>query len=343
MKHGTMPDSEKAISRLVCGCDRLVAHGVSHLDAAFARGINAFDTARIYWRSEGILGEWIHALGLREEVFLITKGGHPVDRHRPGNLREQVLRDLERSLHDLRTDHIDLYLLHYDVPTIPAEIIVEILTEIKASNRVGAVGGANFTLERVKQIKAAAEASGGAKLAAVSVQLSLPTLVAPMWPWPGSVSIGGDEQKAARHWYESEAMPVFAYSCLGRGFFSRAYRSSHERTARADARPGTHGDVAWLESVLGSRDNEEKHRRAVELAERLNLTPAQVGLAYVLAKGARVFAVAGWSDTATCELNAAAVDVSLDERELAWLDLKTPIGDMPWSRPGGGGSIPRTS
>jgi aryl-alcohol dehydrogenase-like predicted oxidoreductase len=331
MKHGTMAGSEKAISRLVCGCDRLVAHGASHLDAAFARGINAFDTARIYWRSERVLGEWMHALGMREEVFLITKGGHPVDRHPPVNLREQILRDLERSFHDLRTDHIDLYLLHYDVPTVPAEIIVEILTEIKATNRVGAVGGANFTAERVKDIKAAAEASGGAKFAAVSVQLSLPTLVAPMWPWPGSVSIGGDEQSAERDWYESEGMPVFAYSCLGRGFFSRAYRTSRERIAHVAARPGVHGDVTWLESVLGSRDNVEKHRRAAELAERLNLTAAQVGLAYVLAKGPRIFAVAGWSDAATCDLNVAAVDVSLEEREIAWLDLRTPKNDVPWS------------
>ncbi len=326
MRFGTIEGSPKPVSRIVCGCDRLRSQGAAHLDAAFARGINAFDTARAYWGSERVLGEWMQAHGVREQVFVITKGGYPHARQRQQNLRRQIQLDIECSLRELRTDHVDLYLLHYDAPDTPAGMIVEVMNEIKASGKARALGVSNFSLARVQEIQLLAHASGESALAAVSVQLSLPTLVSPMWPVQGSVSIGGEQGAAARAWYACKRMPVLAYSCLGRGFFSSNYWNDAGEAARspAGAVAGLHGDIPWLNSVLNSPENREKHLRAAELGRHRNATAAQIALAYVLQTGLDLYAVLGWSEVSHCELNVAALELDLDEREIAWLELTVP-------------------
>jgi len=295
-----------------------------HLDAAFERGINAFDTARIYHGSESVLGEWMAAHGLREQIFIITKGGFPQRaRHRASY--DEVQWDLDRSLQELRTDYVDLFFLHYDALEVPPEDLVELLEAVRDSGRARAVGVSNIALKRIQECDAASASLGAPRLSAISVQFSLPVPQVPMWPWPGSISIAGDAGRPARAWYATHGISVFAYSSLARGFFSDAFwRGLCEPTPTVSRpRAGLHGDVPWLKAVFHSPDNLERYRRAQQLAQRRNVTPAQVGIAYIAHARFNVYVIAGWSDIPRCEENIAAFDLKLSPEEIAWLELAT--------------------
>src|SRR6476661_8502746 len=105
------------------------------LDYWIQNGGNAIDTARVYsdWipgekhRSERIVGDWLKAAGIREQIVLATKAGHPLFenssrvRLSPSELRQ----DLEDSLETLGTDYIDVWFLHRDDERIPVEQIID--------------------------------------------------------------------------------------------------------------------------------------------------------------------------------------------------------------------------
>ena len=79
------------------------------------------DTAEMYGNgaSEQILGDWMAARGARDRIVLATKAS-PGKKEHPlaaGEIRAAA----ERSLRNLRTDHIDLYYAHYDDATTPLE------------------------------------------------------------------------------------------------------------------------------------------------------------------------------------------------------------------------------
>ena len=100
------------------------------------RGVNYIDTARGYTVSESFLGEALEG-GLREKFVLATKS--------MSRTKEAMAQDIETSLHNLRTDYIDLYQIHN--PSL-AELeqvaapggALEALLEAKAAGRIGHIG-----------------------------------------------------------------------------------------------------------------------------------------------------------------------------------------------------------
>ena len=91
------------------------------LDAFIEAGGNAFDTAHGYGGgdSEMLIGLWMRQRGNRDDVFLIDKGDTHKVESRVTSLPEELKSDLDESLIRLRTDYIDLYMLHRDDPVIP--------------------------------------------------------------------------------------------------------------------------------------------------------------------------------------------------------------------------------
>ena len=95
------------------------------LDAAYEAGYRAFDTAGIWQLGgrEGVLGDWLAATGVREEVVIIGKGAHPsIPAFRSRMHARAITSDLEWSLRRLRTDYLDLFLLHRDDAQSPSKI-----------------------------------------------------------------------------------------------------------------------------------------------------------------------------------------------------------------------------
>lgn len=127
-------------------------------------GGNVIDTAHVYsdWvppeiaRSERIIGDWLAETGKRNEIVLVTKGGHPSmlggnpDMHKSRMRKEDMIKDLDSSLAKLRTDWIDIYFYHRDDLAIPVEETVEVMEDFVRQGKIRYYGCSNWTPERMK-------------------------------------------------------------------------------------------------------------------------------------------------------------------------------------------------
>jgi len=310
----------KPVTQLVLGTMVLKGDdepkGLDLLDCAYEAGWTALDTAQIYCggESERILGRWLSSRGVRDEMFIITKGGHPSrDRNRVTSF--DIAADLHDSLARLRTDYIDLYLLHRDDPDLPVGPIVETLNEHIQAGCVRAIGGSNWTHERIEEANAYAEAHGLVPFAASSPNFSLADQVESPWG-KGCITISGPDGADVRAWYERAGMPVFTWSSLARGFFSGRVRGNDPEGAK---------EILEESSVRAycCDENFQRLQRAEQLADQKGLSVAQIALAYVLAQPFNVFPIVGAATPSEIDSNLAALDVRLTESECAWLDLRS--------------------
>ncbi|BBY06245.1 aldo/keto reductase [Mycobacterium noviomagense] len=322
MDYGKVAGIDKPVSRIVFGTDRLRGRRLpwsptrsleqqafSLLDKSFELGCNTFDTARMYWDSERTLGAWIRARRNRDNVVVVSKGCAPnLLLGRPRVSPSVVSHDLHASLKALRTDCIDLYLLHYDDPTAPVEPLMEQLNRHVDEGKIKAIGASNWSHERIAAANTFAARNGLKPFSASSVQFSLAEWTQAFYP--GAVTLAGDGQHVAREWYAAQELPVFAYSSLARGFFSDHYQPENPDLNRVSR---------WCASHFGSEENIQRLERTRSFAREHHLTVAQVALAYVLCHPLHAFAVVGCTTSEKFAENVAALSVKLDEATLHWL------------------------
>lgn len=116
------------------------------LASAYEHGIRLFDTAPIYGfgLSEQRLGEFFQ--GKREEVFFISKSGvswHESKRVNMTNDPKVTLKMLEQSLRDLRSDYIDLYMIHWPDQNVDIRKPMEVLAKAKLEGKIKHIGLCN--------------------------------------------------------------------------------------------------------------------------------------------------------------------------------------------------------
>jgi aryl-alcohol dehydrogenase-like predicted oxidoreductase len=276
------------------------------LDALFEMGCTSFDLAASYMLggTERLFGAWMASRGHRDRLYLVSKGGHPhpiFGRHRLG--RRALWADLEGSLRRLRVDRLDLYLLHKDDVSEPLESILETMTVCLRQGKIAAWGVSNWTDDRVRAMSELAGRTGAAGLSASSPHDSLVRWTRP--PWPGSVSIAGDEGASGRAYHEETQLPVLAWSPLGGGFFG------------AGMRAGPYASTANL----------ARRVRAEVLGARLGASAAQVALAYLFHQPFPVFAVTASRSAAHMKQSMDAVTIRLSRDEVLWLE--SGDGDPP--------------
>lgn len=321
MIYGRVPGVGKRVARIVQGTVMLSSaekgRSFALLDEVYELGGNAFDTAHQYGGGdcERVFGRWVRERGLRDEVFVIGKGAHHnEDRRRVTSF--DITADLHDSLARLGFDHVDLYLLHRDDPSVPVGPIVETLHEHREAGRIGAYGGSNWSTERIREANDYARGHDLAPFVASSPNLSL--AVQAQEPWPGCISISGAQGEAARRWYAETGMPLFTWSSLAGGFFSGRFSPDN-----LDSFDG-YFDRLCVETYC-HEENFERLDRAHVLAEDRGLTVPQVALAYVLNQPPEVFALVGCNTGAEFRANAAAGEVELAPEEVSWLET----GDAP--------------
>ncbi len=276
--------------------------GVIH--RALDLGCTFLDTADMYgpFTNERLVGRAI--AGRRDEVVLATKFGN--ERREDGSWvgvngsPDYVRAACDASLQRLGVDHIDLYYQHRVDTSVPIEETVGAMGELVASGKVGHLGLSEASAATVRR------AAAVHPITALQSEYSL---------WTREV--------------EAEVLPTLrelgigfvAYSPLGRGFLTGAYRSVAdlpEGDSRADRFPRF--SEANFEQNLGLVD------RVVELAGRKGCTPGQVALAWVLARGPDVVPIPGTKRLRYLEENLAAAEVRLDDDDLAWVDANIGEG-----------------
>ena len=299
----TKPDGDpKPIARIVCGtmvegATNRLTQGLALFDDYFERGGNCFDTAHVYG-SEPIVGHWLTTRKVRDEVTLIVKGAHT-----PCCTPEGLNREFEQSLRDLEIECADVYMLHRDNLEVPVGEFVDVLNQHKNNGKIKVFGGSNWSLERLKEANEYARANGLQGMQVASNNFSLARMVEA--PWAGCVSSSDADSRA---WFAQNGLSLFAWSSQARGFFARA-----DREFLADQE---------LVRCWYSDDNFERLARAQELARAKNVSPVVIAAAYVLAQPFPIHALIGPRALSETRDSMAALEVTLSEDEVKWLNLE---------------------
>ncbi len=298
-----LPGLEPPVSLVALGFEffHCFADAAVMLDAYFERGGNLFDTAFIYadGATETVFGHWWRSRQLgRDELVLIGKGAHS-----PLCYPDIVGKQLQVSLDRLQTGYLDVYLLHRDNPEIPVgEFVEAVNVEIDAGRIKGPWGGSNWTRQRLDEATCYAKANALPPPGALSNNFCLAEMVSPLWP--GCVASSSKNWKA---WQTKTRMPNFAWSSQGRGFFTD--QAGVGKTDNAELVAG------WY-----SPANFARRQRAVELATRLERSPVQIALAYVLAQQFPVVPLIGPRRLNELEDSLKALELKLSMEQVRWLE-----------------------
>ncbi len=331
MLYGKIDGISKDISKLVFGTATpalfaAVAEGAGIkeeneafclLDEMFSLGINTFDCAAHY--GEVILGRWMEARGIRGKCVVLTKGAHP-NAYRQRVTGFDILSDANDSLCKLKTDCIDIYMLHRDNKETPVGEILEALNRLYDEGKIKTFGGSNWTHERIEEANEYAYKHNLKGFSSSSPNFGLAEQIEDPWRCDarfgdGCITISGPENKAAREWYKEKNIPVFAYSSLARGLFSGAFRSENPEDAKK---------VMDEPGIIGyfSENNLERLRRCEILAKEKGLKVPQIAMAWIYSQDFNVFAISSPRDKKQAEDNIKAMYVNLTNEETAWLNLE---------------------
>jgi aryl-alcohol dehydrogenase-like predicted oxidoreductase len=282
------------------------AESVATIQLALELGITFLDTAQLYGplTNEELVGRAVK--GRRDEYVIATKFQRRMDSATPGDIStvgpldgspEHVRSSIEGSLERLGTDHVDLYYQHRVDPNVPIEETVGAMAELVEQGKVRHIGLSEAAPETIRRAHAVHP------LTAVQTEYSLWTrdLEAEVLPTLRELGIG-----------------LVAYSPLGRGFLSGRFHSPEELD-----------ENDWRRTQPRfSEENTERNRALVakveELAAEKGCTPAQLALAWVLARGDDVVPIPGTKRRRYLEQNAAAVEVELTEQDLERIDAELP-------------------
>lgn len=305
--------SGKEISKIALGCDSFPFkkdEGAEKvLEGMILAGINCFDTARGYSRSEEAIGKFLASGKVkREDVFVISKGCLP--RPFPRLKKRCLLHDLNKSLATLNT-YIDLYLLHRDDKRADLASIFSVLDRYRKEGKILRYGVSNWRKDRILEAQKICKEHGFAPIEAVSNNF---TPVA--WekdPWGGgdgcvSVSRNGEEIR----FYKETQLPLFSYSPLGRGFLTGRVHSGDEKTYSLLDRSAKR---AYL-----SKRNLETLSKIEEVAKKRSESVPQVVLSYLVSSGMNVYPVIGSANPKRMGQNLEALKHPLSKEEMNFID-----------------------
>ena len=279
------------------------------LSTAVDAGFNAIDTARSYGRAEESIAKWLKAApGNRDKILLLTKSCDILGETKQKIVTvERIRREIDESLKTLGTDHVDIFLLHRDDPTHPVAEYVETLEALRREGKCLAYGGSNWSHERLAEANAYAAAYGYQGMTISSPHYGLAEQVRD--PWGGDcVTVTGTAMEAARAWYRETRMPLLAYSSLGRGFFSGAFKAFDREGAEKAL-------DEFAQTGFLCDDNMKRLARAEEIAAKHGVSVATVAMAYLLTDPMNTLAVVSTSRPERIRENLKAFDFEFEPGE----------------------------
>ena len=312
MRQRTLRELE--VSALGLGCMGMSAYyghadedeGIRTIRRALELGINFIDTAQVYGplTNELLVGRAIK--GHRDKYVIATKFAYRLntavagDRSTVGPIdgsAENVRSSIEGSLERLGTDYVDLYYQHRVDPNVPIEETVGAMAELVDEGKVRHIGLSEAAPETIRRANAVHPVT------AVQTEYSLWTRdpEAEVLPTCRDLGIG-----------------FVPYSPLGRGFLAGRFTSPDE-LAEDDFRrtvPRFTGENLEANLRLASK--------VKEIAGEKGVTPAQLAIAWVLARGDDLVPIPGTKRRTYLEQNALGVDVVLTADDLTRIDAEVP-------------------
>ncbi|BDA69643.1 aldo/keto reductase [Rivularia sp. IAM M-261] len=306
MKYRRLGNSDLNVSEISLGSWLTYGGGVERQQAeacihkAFDVGINFIDTANVYGRgaAESLLGEVLQGID-RKSYVLATKVYFPMSPTDQGLSAAQIYKQIDASLQRLRTDYVDLYQCHrYDVNT-PLEETMEALTNVVRQGKARYIG---FSEWNPAQIQAALNMTNMEQFVSSQPQYSM------LWRKP-----------------EAEVFPLCAangisqivWSPLAQGVLTGKYQPGQKPPS--DSRAANSQMNAFMGDITSDRVLSAV-QNLKPIAQSLNISMAQLALAWVL-KDERVSStIIGASRPEQVADNAAASNVKLNDDVLRKID-----------------------
>ena len=275
--------------------------GVIH--HALERGVNHLDSSDMYgWgHNETLLGRALKG-GWRDKALVVTKfgqvkgadGKQGVD-GRP----EYVMQACEASLKRLGVDVIDLYYQHRVDPNVPIEETVGAMKKLVEQGKVRALGLSEARPETIRR------AHKVHPIAAVQNEFSL------LYRKEGEETLRATRELG---------ITLVAYAPLGRSMLTGSVHGKQDLPEgdRRLAHPRFQGENLDKNVALAAR--------LEAIAKEKKCTPAQLALAWVLAQGKDVVAIAGTKRKQRFDENLGALNVRLSESDLKRISDAAPLG-----------------
>ncbi|WNL42532.1 aldo/keto reductase [Halomonas sp. PAMB 3264] len=238
------------------------------LDRFVERGFNAVDTADVYssWapgheggESETVLGKWLKQTGKRDDIVLMSKVG--LWEARKGLGAANIEAAVNDSLTRLNTDYLDVYFAHTDDQDTPLEETLTAFSKLIEAGKVRTIGASNYSAGRLRQALDVSKAQG----------LPRYELIQPLYNLVERDKYEGELATLVRE----QEIGVVSYFSLASGFLTGKYKTL-EDTKGSDR-----------EQFLGHYFDARGKRVLSELlsvADELGVKPAQVALAWLLAR-----------------------------------------------------------
>ncbi|HET8761632.1 MAG TPA: aldo/keto reductase [Nitrospiria bacterium] len=282
------------------GADKQAARAM--FDLYRERGGNFFDTADVYTggQSETWLGEFVHEARVRDEVVIATKFSFNAQAGNPnagGNGRKNIYRALEGSFRRLKTDYVDLYILHAWDRVTPVEEVMSTLNDLVRAGKVRHIGLSDAPAWYAARAQTLAEAYRYERLALLQLEYSLVSRSLERKHLPLAKEMG---------------ISLVPWSPLGSGFLTGKYK-------RVDGKITGSGRVfdtkdsgnPVMEKFAKREKSWEILDALLKAAKELGKTPTEVALAWVLGRPQVTSVLVGATKREQLELNLGALAIEL--------------------------------
>ena len=267
------------------------------IKAALECGINFIDTAPAYnaGKAECYVGETLNKLKKRKEVVISTKCGNKfVDgKYLRCGSKESILKQCDESLKNLKTDYIDIYLVHWPDPDVELEETIDAVSTLKKEGKILHAGVSNFSKEQIE------EAQKYCKIEAFQPQYSL---------------ADRKDEKLIR-WAHEQGLGIMTYGTLGGGILTGNYRKlrTFEQT---DSRNRFY---PYFKEPLFSKVM-ELLTIMDQIAEERNVSLAQIAEKWVIQKRFVSSCIIGAQSRARVEENCRNLQWELTDNEIRRLE-----------------------
>jgi aryl-alcohol dehydrogenase-like predicted oxidoreductase len=273
------------------------------LDAFVDAGGDAIDTADVYsaWvpghqggESESVIGRWLKTSGKRNQVVIGTKVG--MWPKQLGIKRDNILEACDGSLKRLGVETIDLYWLHRDDEATSAEDYIDALDSLVKAGKVRAIGASNFKPARFEEGLKESDKTGKARFSAQQPEYNL---------------MNRDIEAELMPLCVREQVSLLPYYGLASGYLTGKYRSEADKAKSPRGQRMDKYMQGKGPAVLKALD---------AVGARHDATPAQIALAWVMAKPAIAAPIASATSVDQVQELMGALRVKLTAGDVAELD-----------------------
>jgi aryl-alcohol dehydrogenase (NADP+) len=273
------------------------------VERALEQGINFFDTADMYSLgvSEEITGRALRDFAQRDRVVIASKVFFPMsdDPNDRGLSRKHILASIDASLRRLGTDYLDLYQIHrWDAET-PIEETLRALDDLVRAGKVRYIGASSMMAWQLAKALYLADALGVARFVSMQNHYNL---------------VYREEEREMLPLCREEGIGVIPWSPLARGFLAgnrRSQTDSDTERGRTDT---------FAHNLYYAPQDFTVAERVSEVAGERDVKPAQVALAWMLAKPGITAPIIGASKMYQLDDAVAALEIRLTDEEVRRLE-----------------------